>query len=77
MRCLSEQFVAPDNRNTIGAYGVVDAAVFYTHERARVGLHFRNLTGTEYATRGYGSDSAIPGRPFEMLASVEMGFGKR
>ena len=77
VRCLSEQFVAPDNRNSIGAYGIVDAAVFYTRERARVGLHFRNLTGTEYATRGYGADSAIPGRPFEMLARLEMGFGKR
>jgi len=77
VRCLSEQFVAPDNRNKIGAYGVVDAAIFYSRERARLGLHFRNLTGTDYATRGYGSDSAIPGRPFEMLARVELGFGKR
>lgn len=77
VRCLSEQFVAPDNRNRIGAYGVVDAAVFYARERARLGLHFRNLTGTDYATRGYGSDSAIPGRPFEMLAKLELGFGKR
>jgi iron complex outermembrane receptor protein len=77
VRCLSDQFIAPDNRNKISAYGVLDAAIFYTRERARVGLHFRNLTGAEYATRGFGSDSAIPGRPFEMMARVEMGFGKR
>ncbi len=77
VRCLSDQFVAPDNRNTISAYGLLDAAVFYTYERARLGLHFRNLTGADYATRGYGSDSAIPGRPFEMLARLELGFGKR
>ena len=41
VRCLSDQFIAADNRNTIAAYGLLDAAVFYTHERARVGLHFR------------------------------------
>ena len=77
VRCLSDQYIAPDNRNTISAYGLLDAAIFYTRERARVGLHFRNLTGAEYATRGFGSDSAIPGRPFEMMARVELGFGKR
>jgi TonB-dependent siderophore receptor len=77
VRCLSDQYIAPDNRNTISTYGLLDAAIFYTRERARVGLHFRNLTGAEYATRGFGSDSAIPGRPFEMMARVELGFGKR
>src|SRR5262245_38560653 len=77
VRCLSEQFVSADNRNTIPTYGLLDAAVFYTRARARLGLHFRNLTGADYATRGFGSDSAIPGRPFEMLARLEMGFGKR
>jgi iron complex outermembrane receptor protein len=77
VRCLSDQFIAPDNRNKISAYGLLDAAIFYTRERARAGLHFRNLTGAEYETRGFGSDSAIPGRPFEMMARVELGFGKR
>src|SRR4029453_13710536 len=77
VRCLSTQYTAPDNPNTISAYGLLDAAIFYTRERARVGLHFRNLTGAEYATRGFGSDSAIPGRPFERRARVELGSGKR
>ena len=45
--------------------------------RARVGVHFRNLTSTEYATRGFGSESAIPGRPFEVMGRVELGFGSR
>jgi len=42
-----------------------------------VGVHFRNLTSTEYATRGFGSESAIPGRPFEVMGRVELGFGSR
>ncbi len=77
LRYVSELFVAADNRNTIDGYAVADAALFYARERARVGVHLRNLTGTEYATRGFGSDSAIPGRPFEILGRVELGFGRR
>ena len=77
LRCLSDQFVSADNRNKIDTYAVADAALFYTRGRARVGLHLRNLTSTEYATRGFGSDSAIPGRPFEVMGRVELGFGSR
>jgi TonB-dependent siderophore receptor len=79
VRCLSRQYVAADNRNSIAPYGVLDAALYYTHarSRARLALHLRNITGTEYATRGFGSDSAIPGRPFEVLGRVELGFGRR
>ena len=77
LRYVSEQFVAADNRNAIDGYAVVDAAVFYTRGRSRVAVHLRNLTSTEYATRGFGSDSAIPGRPVEILGRVELGFGRR
>ena len=77
LRYVSEQFIAPDNRNVIDGYALCDAAVFYARGLARVGVHLRNLTGTEYASRGFGSDSAIPGRPFEVMARVELGFGRR
>jgi catecholate siderophore receptor len=78
VRCLSRQYVAADNRNSVAAYGLLDAALYYqTKSRARFALHLRNITGTEYATRGFGSDSAIPGRPFEVLGRVELGFGRR
>lgn len=77
LRCVSDQYVSADNRNQIDTYAVADAALFYTRGRARVGLHLRNLTSTEYATRGFGSESAIPGRPFEVLGRVELGFGSR
>ena len=77
LRYVSEQFVAPDNRNVIDGYALCEGAVFYARGLVRVGVHLRNLTGTEYATRGFGSDSAIPGRPFEAMARVELGFGRR
>jgi TonB-dependent siderophore receptor len=77
LRCVSDQYVSADNRNSIDTYAVADAALLYTRGRARVGVHFRNLTSTEYATRGFGSESAIPGRPFEVMGRVELGFGAR
>ncbi len=77
LRCVSDQFVSADNRNKIDTYAVADAAIFYTRNRARVGVHLRNLTSTEYAARGFGSESAIPGRPFEVMGRVELGFGSR
>ena len=77
LRYVSEQYIAADNRNTIDGYAVADAAVCYARGLARIGVHLRNLTGTDYETRGFGSDSAIPGRPFEILGRVELGFGRR
>ena len=47
--------------------------------RSRWGLrvHLRNITDTEYETRGFGSASAIPARPFEVRAQLVLGFGER
>ena len=49
----------------------------YDLRRVRFRLNLRNLTGTEYATRGFGSVSAIPGRPFEVRARAEISLGER
>jgi outer membrane receptor protein involved in Fe transport len=77
LRSVSEQFVAEDNRFTIGAYTRLDAMLSYEVRKVRLRLNLRNLTGTEYETRGFGAVSAIPARPFEAIARVELGFGKR
>lgn len=77
LRCLSDQFVAEDNRYTIGGYATLDAMLSYELRRLRFRLHLKNLTGAEYETRGFGSVSAIPARPFEIHARAEIGFGRR
>ena len=77
VRAVGEQFVGEDNRFRIASYATLDAAVSYTHPRGRLSLHARNLTGTEYATRGFGGISAIPARPFELLARLELRLGTR
>jgi TonB-dependent siderophore receptor len=77
LRALGEQFAGEDNRFRIPAYATVDAAVFYKTGRARFAVNFKNLLGAEYATRGFGGVSAIPGRPFEVLARVDLRLGTR
>ena len=45
--------------------------------RARFAVNLKNLTGTEYATRGFGGVSAIPARPFEVLGRIDLRLGSR
>ena len=77
LRSLSDQPIAEDNRYSIAGYTTLDAMVSYEVRRLRLRLNLRNLTGTEYATRGFGSVSAIPARPFEASLRAELGFGRR
>jgi TonB-dependent siderophore receptor len=77
LRCLGEQLVAEDNRYSLGGYTTVGAMLSYQRRRMRFRLNLRNLTGAEYETRGFGSASAIPARPFEAHARVEIGLGQR
>jgi TonB-dependent siderophore receptor len=77
LRVVGRQLTAEDNRNAVGAYGLVDAAVSYRAGRVRAAVNLRNLTGEEYATRGFGGGSAIPGRPFEVHGRVQVLLGSR
>lgn len=77
LRHVGDQLIAPDNRATIDAYTTLGATVSYTRSRWGLHVHFRNLTDTLYETRGFGSVSAIPARPFEVRARLELGFGNR
>lgn len=77
LRHVSEQFIAEDNRAAIEAYTTLDAALWYETPRLRLQLNARNLTDTEYETRGFGATSAIPARPFELAARVDVRFGGR
>lgn len=77
LRFVSSQFIAEDNDHAIDGYVTVDAAVSYRVGRLRAAVNVKNLTGTEYETRGFGNVSAIPARPFEVLGRIELGFGSR
>lgn len=75
LRHVGEQYTAEDNRTTIDPYTTLDAAVSFETKRWGVRVHFRNITDTEYETRGFGSASVIPARPFEARVRFRIGFG--
>jgi TonB-dependent siderophore receptor len=77
VRAVGEQFVGEDNRYHIDSYATLDAALSYSIKQGRFSLHARNITGTEYETRGFGGVSAIPARPFELLARLDLRIGSR
>jgi TonB-dependent siderophore receptor len=77
LRYVSSQFISEDNRHAIDGYLTLDAALSYKIGRVRAAVNFKNITSTEYETRGFGNLSVIPARPFEVLARLELGFGTR
>jgi iron complex outermembrane receptor protein len=70
-RYLSDQFIAPDNRFAIDGSLTFDASVAYHLDTWQLSLNFKNLTGREYETRGFGSTSVIPGDPFAVYLGVD------
>jgi len=76
-RFVGEQFVAEDNAYSIDDYLLLDASVSYRRGRVRASVNLKNLADEEYATRGFGAASAIPGRPFEVLGRIEVLVGSR
>jgi iron complex outermembrane receptor protein len=76
-RFVSGQFIHEDNVHTVDGYVTLDAAASYRVGRTRFSLNFKNLTGAEYETRGFGAAAAVPARPFEVLGRIEVAVGGR
>ena len=70
-RYFGDQFIAEDNAFEIDAATILDAAVFYDRKTWRFTLNVKNLTDEDYETRGFGSNSVIPGNPFRVFAGFE------
>ncbi len=72
-RYVSEQFVSEDNAFEIDSSVVLDGAIFYDFKSWRLKLNLKNLTDTEYETRGNsGPASVIPADPFSVYAGFEV-----
>ncbi len=77
LRLVGRQLVAEDNLVAIDSYALVDVMAAYRLGRARFIVNLHNVTGAEYASRGFGGSSVIPGSPFAAFARVEVGLGSR
>src|SRR5262249_36294463 len=74
LRYVSSQFISEDNQPAIDGSVTLDAAVSSRIGRVRAAVNLKNITSTDYETRGFGNVSVIPARPFEVLARLELGF---
>lgn len=70
-RYVSSQFIAEDNAFKMDSYTTVDASVFYDIKAWRFSVNFKNLTDTDYETRGFGPFAVIPANPFAVYCGVD------
>jgi len=75
-RYVGRQFIAEDNAFAVDSHFLVDAMAAYRRRRATLSLNFKNLTGAEYETRGFGRTAVVPADPFAVYATVAVSFGQ-
>jgi outer membrane receptor protein involved in Fe transport len=71
---LSEQFIDEDNAYKIDGFFTLDAMLYYQIGNWRWSLNAKNLTDTEYETRGFSlfySASVLPGNPRAIYGQIE------
>jgi iron complex outermembrane receptor protein len=74
-RYLSEQFIDEDNAYKIDGFFTLDAMLYYQIGNWRWSLNAKNLTDTEYETRGFSlfySASVLPGNPRAFYGQIEL-----
>jgi iron complex outermembrane receptor protein len=76
-RFVSGQFIGEDNEQRIDDYVTLDAMASLKTGRVKWSLNLRNLTDTEYETRGFGSASVIPADPIAVYGKIEVNLGGR
>jgi TonB-dependent siderophore receptor len=76
LRTVSSQFIAENNTFELDSYATADAMLSYRRKNVRLSVNFKNLTDTEYFTRGFGSASVLPADKFAVYARVELRLGK-
>jgi TonB-dependent siderophore receptor len=76
VRSVSAQLIAENNAFSLDSYATVDAMISYRRKNLRASVNFKNLTDTDYFTRGYGSSSVLPADPFAVYARIELRLGK-
>ncbi len=63
------------NTYEIGDYLIGNAAIFYTRDRYRFALNFKNLTNANYIKGSTGNEGGIePGEPFTVIGSFSVKF---
>ena len=70
-RYVSSQFIDEDNEFEIDSALTFDASLYYTFRNWRWSVNVKNITDTEYETRGFGSTSVTPANPRAVYGSID------
>jgi outer membrane receptor protein involved in Fe transport len=76
-RYVGSHFSHESNSYEIDSYVTLDVTASYKMDRWKFSLHCKNVTDTEYETRGFGSQAVTPGRPFTAYARIDLLLGSR
>ena len=69
-RYVGSQFAAEDNIYTIDGTLTFDLGLTYRHGLGLLRINLKNITSSEYETRGFGAASVIPAPPFTFKATL-------
>jgi outer membrane receptor protein involved in Fe transport len=75
-RYVGRQYIAEDNAFAIDSHLVLDAMASYKLKRTTLSVNFKNLTGSEHFTRGFGRSAVIPADPFAVYGTVAVNLGR-
>ena len=70
LRYVGNQFVAEDNVYEIDGALTLDCGLTYRQGPALLRINLKNVTNSEYETRGFGAASVIPAAPFSFKATL-------
>jgi iron complex outermembrane receptor protein len=76
-RYVGSHFSSEANTFEIDPYFIADVTASYRRDRFKFSLICKNVTDTEYETRGFGSSAVTPARPFAALARIDLLLGSR
>lgn len=74
-RYVGPQFIGEDNSFAIDGYFTLDAMVSYRIDNWRLSLQVKNLTDSDYQTRGFNRSAVIPANPFALYGAVAISIG--
>lgn len=76
VRMMGARFAAPDDLVTLPAYGLVDAAVYYTAKTFDIALNAGNLLDRRYVVSAHGSSNNLnlPGAPRNLQLTLRTHF---
>ncbi len=71
---VGEREATSENDLTLPQYTIANGVVYYRTGGVKAAVNFKNIYNQRYILAGNTAQQLIPGRPFEVIASLQMKF---